>query len=70
MPTAANAVHYAEIVRDKAMLRGLIDSSTEILRDAYEDGSEPREQLNRAEQKIFAILERRANEQASLRRTI
>ncbi|HZZ29313.1 MAG TPA: replicative DNA helicase [Pirellulales bacterium] len=56
VPTAANAVHYAEIVRDKALLRGLIGSSTEILRDAYEDGSDPREQLNRAEQKIFAIL--------------
>src|SRR5262249_44497797 len=54
VPTAANAVHYAQIVRDKSLLRGLISSSTEILRDAYEDGSEPREQLNRAEQTIFA----------------
>src|SRR5690606_26679201 len=54
--TAANAVYYAEIVRDKALLRNLIQSSTEILRDAYEDGTEPREQLNRAEQKIFSIL--------------
>ncbi|MCC7087042.1 MAG: replicative DNA helicase [Pirellulales bacterium] len=54
--TAANAVFYARIVRDKALLRGLIHTSTEVLRDAYEDGSDPREQLNRAEQKIFAIL--------------
>jgi replicative DNA helicase len=56
VPTAANAVHYAQIVRDKSLLRGLIHSSTEILRDAYEDDSDPREQLNRAEQKIFSIL--------------
>ena len=56
VPTAANAVHYAYIVRDKSLLRGLISSSTEILRDAYEDGTDPREQLNRAEHKIFAIL--------------
>ena len=56
VPTAANAVHYAEIVRDKSLLRGLIESSTDILRDAYEDDSDPREQLNRAEQKIFSIL--------------
>jgi len=56
VPTAANAIYYARIVRDKALLRGLINSSTEILRDAYEDGSDPREQLNRAEQKIFSIL--------------
>lgn len=56
VPTAANAVYYAQIVRDKSLLRGLISSSTEILRDAYEDSSDPREQLNRAEQKIFSIL--------------
>jgi len=56
VPTAANAVHYAQIVRDKSLLRGLIESSTDILRDAYEDDSDPREQLNRAEQKIFSIL--------------
>lgn len=42
VPTAANAVHYAYIVRDKSLLRGLISSSTEILRDAYEDGTDPR----------------------------
>src|SRR5262245_46391605 len=34
-PTAANAEYYARIVRDKAMVRGLIHASTEILRDAY-----------------------------------
>lgn len=56
VPTAANAVYYAQIVRDKALLRGLINSSTEILRDAYDDGVDPREQLNSAEQKIFSIL--------------
>src|SRR3954466_13228884 len=33
VPTAAHATYYAEIVRDKAMLRALIESSTEILRD-------------------------------------
>ena len=29
-PTAANAVRYAGIVKDKAMLRGLADASTDI----------------------------------------
>ena len=61
-------LHYAEIVRDKAMLRALIDSSTEILRDAYDDASEPREQLNRAEQKIFAILDERHGSNVLVRR--
>ena len=36
VPYAANAVHYAEIVRAKSTLRALIHASTEILRDAYE----------------------------------
>src|SRR4051812_44819897 len=32
-PTAANAVYYAQIVRDRAQVRNLIHASTEILRD-------------------------------------
>ena len=35
VPYAANAAYYAKIVRDKATLRGLIHTSTEILRDAH-----------------------------------
>ena len=42
VPYAANAVYYAEIVRDKATLRALIHASTEILRDAYEPTLDPR----------------------------
>ena len=42
VPTAANAVYYAEIVRDKATLRALIHASTEILRDAYDEGDRRR----------------------------
>ena len=34
-PTAANAVRYANIVRDKAMLRGLADASTDISEMVY-----------------------------------
>jgi replicative DNA helicase len=57
--TAAHAVYYAQIVRDKSTLRSLIHSSTEILRDAYDESVEPREMLARAEQKIFSILDGR-----------
>ena len=59
VPTAANALHYAEIVRNKATLRSLIHTSTEILRDAYDEAVEPREMLNQAEEKVFAILDHR-----------
>jgi replicative DNA helicase len=57
VPTAANAAHYAEIVKSKATLRALIHSSTEILRDAYDETEDAQEMLSRAEQKIFSILD-------------
>ncbi len=61
VPTAAHAAYYAKIVREKATLRNLIHTSTEILHDAYDDTSDPREMLARAEQKIFAILDSQTN---------
>jgi replicative DNA helicase len=57
VPTAANALYYANIVRDKATLRALIHASTEILRDAYDQSLEAREMLSAAEEKVFRILE-------------
>lgn len=51
VPHAAHAAHYAEIVRDKAILRALIDAGTDILRDAYDSPDEPRSLLGRAEEK-------------------
>ena len=64
VPHAAHASHYAAIIRDKAMLRSLIDASTDILRDAYDAFDEPRELLARAEEKIFSILEQRSSAEA------
>jgi replicative DNA helicase len=58
-PVAAHAVHYAKIVQEKATLRSLIGAGTEILRDCYDAGIEAREMLSRAEEKVFAILEKR-----------
>ncbi len=64
VPHAAHASHYAAIVRDKALLRSLIDAGTDILRDAYDAFDEPRQLLARAEEKIFSILERRSSAEA------
>lgn len=61
VPSAAHAAYYAQIVREKATLRALIHSSTEILRDAYDANTDAREMLSRAEQKIFAILDERGS---------
>ena len=51
----AHAVHYAKIVRDKAILRDLIETSATILGSAYEPEHTPRELIGMAEEKIFAI---------------
>jgi replicative DNA helicase len=65
VPVAAHAVYYANIVRDKAMLRDLIHSSTEILREAYDPTLESRDMLGRAEEKIFRIHDARSSDLVS-----
>ncbi len=54
-PTAANAVRYANIVRDKAMLRGLSAAATEIIETVNEQVGTPAEMLESAEKKIYAL---------------
>ena len=58
VPTAANVSHYARIVREKAILRSLITTATEIATTGYEDSRDVKDLLDRAEQSIFAISER------------
>jgi replicative DNA helicase len=58
VPTAANAAHYARIVREKAILRSLITTATEIATRGYEDTRDVKDLLDRAEQSIFSISER------------
>ncbi len=57
-PTAANAEYYARIVRDKALVRNLIHTSTELLRDAYDGVTGADELLGMAERKILEIAEK------------
>ena len=54
-PTAANAVRYANIVRDKAMLRGLADAGADIVETVYSQVGTPSEMLESAEKKIYAL---------------
>ena len=54
-PTAANAVRYANIVRDKAMLRGLATAASDISETVYSQVGTPAEILENAEKKIFAL---------------
>ena len=54
-PTAANAVRYANIVREKAMLRGLAQASSDITEMVHEQVGTPQEMLETAEKKIYAL---------------
>ena len=54
-PTAANAVRYANIVRDKAMLRGLAQAASDISETVYSQVGTPAEMLESAEKKIYAL---------------
>lgn len=57
VPSAANIIHYAKIVKEKAVLRGLIGSATEIINSCYDTGSDVDEVLDKAEHSIFEISE-------------
>ena len=54
-PTAANAVRYAGIVKDKAMLRGLGQAATDINEMVYDGVGTAAEMLESAEKKIYAL---------------
>ncbi len=54
-PTAANAVRYAGIVKDKSMLRGLADATQDISQMVYEQVGTPAEILESAEKKIYNL---------------
>ena len=54
-PTAANAVRYAGIVRDKAMLRTLGEAAADIGESVREQVGAPEEILETAEKKIYDI---------------
>ena len=54
-PTAANVVRYANIVREKSMLRGLNQAATDIHEMVQEEVGTPAEMLETAEKKIYAL---------------
>ncbi|MCC6876324.1 MAG: replicative DNA helicase [Sandaracinaceae bacterium] len=55
IPTVANIEHHAEIVRDKAVVRRLIQRCHEIAAQGYGDYGEVTEFVDAAEQKIFDV---------------
>ncbi len=60
VPSAANVQHYARIVADKALARRLIHASSEILRAGFEESEKLDEYIDRAEQLIFSVSQKRS----------
>lgn len=61
VPTAANVTYHGKIVEEKALLRQLINSATEIAGMGYEDSEEVADILDKAEKKILEVSERKIN---------
>jgi len=57
VPSAASAGYYAKLVRDKAVLRRLIEAAGDILQNAYTSSEPVADQLDIAEQEIFRIAQ-------------
>ena len=62
VPTAANLEFHARIVKDKAILRRLIEGATAIVTEAYDGKSTAGELLDSAESRIFQISQQRGDE--------
>lgn len=58
VPSAANVVHYAQIVRKKSTLRNLLYVSHEITQLGYDESDDVEAVLDQAEQKLFNISQR------------
>ncbi|HEU4588711.1 MAG TPA: replicative DNA helicase [Gemmatimonadales bacterium] len=58
-PTAANLEFHATILRDKAVLRRLIESATQIITEAYDAKTPASDLLDTAESRIFQISQQR-----------
>ena len=64
VPTAANVMYYATIVKDLSARRKLINVTTSIAMKAYEGEPETRELLDEAERRVFEISSAKDRQQA------
>ena len=63
VPTSANVEYHARIVKEKGLIRRLIETSTELVSEAYDGRRTSAELLDHAEQRILQISTERGNQQ-------
>ncbi len=64
LPTAANIDEYLKIIRDKYLLRTIIENATRIIREASEEPEEIDSFIDKAETSIFEISQHRTGKNA------
>jgi len=62
VPTAANAGYYARIVRERAVLRRLVEAGTRIVQLGYSGDGDADEIVDRAEAEVYGVTDRRVSE--------
>ena len=62
MPIAANAGYYAEIVREKAILRRLVDAGTKVAQLGYQGEGQVDDVVDRAQAEVYAVTDQRTSE--------
>ena len=62
IPTSANVEFHAKIVREKALLRRVIEVSTGLVQEAFEGRLNAADLLDEAESRIFEVSQQRGNE--------
>jgi replicative DNA helicase len=58
VPVATNIVFYAKVVAEKATLRRLISTATQIVEMGYQEGEDIEKMLDQAEQKLFNVSQK------------
>jgi replicative DNA helicase len=62
VPVAANAGYYAGIVREKAILRRLIDAGTRIIQFGYAEEGQVDDVVDRAQAEVYGVTDKRTSE--------
>ena len=62
VPTAANAGYYAKIIRERAIMRRLVEAGTKIVQLGYTNEGEVDDAVDQAQAEVFAVTERRESD--------
>ncbi|MEG2983921.1 MAG: replicative DNA helicase [Peptostreptococcaceae bacterium] len=62
VPTTSNVKYYADIVKEKSVLRKLIKASNDIINLGYDGGTKIEDVLDQAEKRIFDISQEKASD--------